>query len=180
MTHLRARGSLRVRLREETRDDHRLIDATLSTLDLAVAAHYRDFLSIHRAALGELEDAWRPADRPDFAGLLHALDVDLAALGGTAHARAFRARADVLQGWGVGYVIRGSRLGSILLRKRVAAHLPTAYLDFVPQLDWPGFLTLLDQDPLAQAAPGATQVIDGAKVAFSVFGTAAAAVGVVP
>ncbi|CAN5162387.1 hypothetical protein BH10PSE2_BH10PSE2_14850 [soil metagenome] len=58
----------------------------------------------------------------------------------------FVARSDVdeLDGFGVAYVLRGSRMGARVLRNRIGADLPTRYMDFTPVLSWRAFLAELE------------------------------------
>lgn len=170
--------TLHERLRESTRPEHRLIDETLSRLNLACPAEYGVFLGIHRQAMQLLAPRWRSEDRADFDDLLGCLEADLRELGCpvSARPRAEGPRAS-LRSWGVGYVIRGSRLGAVILRQRVPPGAPAAYLSFVPRVSWPNFLRGLERNATAQGAGAEAQIIRGAKTAFSAFATAAATAG---
>ena len=169
-------------LRDATRGDHRSIDQAISTLDFTDRASYRMFLAIHHAALSHLAGRWRAQDQADFSGLLHCLAEDLRALGslvgfpGTPE----RQRADSLRQWGIAYVIRGSRLGGAVLRQRVPAGYPTAYLAHVPAITWPEFLNQLEHGTQAMNRRAHAQIIRGAKQAFEAFAAATAAFGLRP
>jgi heme oxygenase len=174
-----ARGLMRCTLRDATRSDHQQIDQALSRLKLADPGGYGVFLSIHLNALSSLSTLWRPEDQADFAGLLCCLSDDLRELG-CAHnvpEMTQATKSQSLRPWGVGYVIRGSRLGAAMLRQRVPAACPTSFLDFMPILTWPDFLKQLDREHLFMKPPAKTQTIRGAKQAFAAFAAAVTRAG---
>jgi heme oxygenase len=171
-------------LRETTRGEHESIDARLSLLDLTSVPTYRTFLNIHYAALRSLAGAWRSEDRLEFGGLLDRLRADLAAIGPAVDERIVPLAAAPSPGHrlGVSYVIRGSRLGSKVLSRRVPPHLSHSYLLHESTVPWPVFLQELELNAV-QAGPAAqADIIEGAKLAFGAFGTAheAAVKGQVP
>jgi len=94
-------------------------------------------------ALTVLRPHWRRADEDDFNGLVDALAADLAALGMEPSDEVDPVRGPI-DGLGLAYVVRGSRLGSKILRKRVGPGLPTEYFGFRLGQPWARFLDELD------------------------------------
>jgi heme oxygenase len=130
---------------------------------------YGLLLNIHYAAILELEPGWRVEDHKDFQAMTHCLETDLHALG-IAPKTITTKRSSLTDGnrLGLAYVIRGSRLGSGFLRRRVTSRLATSYLDFVPTLSWPQFLHQLK---IMSQVPGydTHEVARGAHFAFDAF-----------
>jgi heme oxygenase len=167
-------------LRQVTRRDHERLDRLMARLDLSNRGDYGILLSVHYNALMALAGRWSVRDQPDFSGLLTCLASDLRALncplgeeGDTQQA----AGAELPGQWGLAYVIRGSRLGSAILRQRVPAGHPTSYLEYTPILTWPEFLKQLDGKAQAIDPQALGQIIRGAKQAFAAFSAAAAGQG---
>jgi heme oxygenase len=162
-------GTVHRTLRNGTRNDHALIDRMLLPLDLAKAQDYELFLSIHVQSLQALDGARRGEDGNDFQAMLGSLCNDLATLGSPTSARRVPActAASLGAGLGVAYVIRGSRLGAAILRRRVPAGMPTSYLDFTPTLSWSDFLGQLES--LAGDPAGTQAAIDAARSTFAAF-----------
>lgn len=173
------RNSIRRLVREATRSDHQRIDQTMSNLDFASRVDYGKFLNIQYTALSAIAGRSREQDQPDFLGFLLSLVDDLQTLDCPVSPAAVSirtAKAHSLRQWGIAYVIRGSRLGGAILRKRVPATYPTAFLDFVPDLAWPDFLKQLDELRLTNSQ-AQSQIIRGAKQGFEAFAAAAAGAG---
>lgn len=162
-------GSVQSTLRAATRGAHASIDRMLLPLNLSQAEDYRLFLEIHSAALVRLQADWRPRDAPDFAQMLQSLQADLQTLGcpTTAPPRLSHTMTATFVGLGIGYVLRGSRLGAAVLRRGVARGLPTAYLDFVPTVSWASFL--LELESIANDPSGRAQVTRAAQSTFNTF-----------
>jgi heme oxygenase (biliverdin-IX-beta and delta-forming) len=117
----------------------------LLTFDLSRAHDYTIFLAGHLAALASLQSVWRTEDTHDFSRLLSCLQADLSALGqSTVSSAGQDTWASQSGGFGVSYVVRGSRLGAVFLRRAVGSQLPTSYLDCALSLSWPEFLTQLE------------------------------------
>lgn len=165
--------TVRGALRAATRDEHTAIDRTMSRFDLTKSDEYRNFLNIHRSALRHLEGDWREEDRADFLAMTQCLDDDLTIPGSPMPTLPMLPRTPLNIGnrLGAAYVIRGSRLGSAILRRRVPSQFPAAYLNFVPTLSWVQFLQELEQSVAhSQLSPSpSADVIDGALLAFKVF-----------
>ena len=173
----RAEDVLWQTLRDATQGQHRLLDQTMSTLNLADSADYVRFLTIHRDALHGLRTQWRADDDADFSALQQSLDRDLQALGcrsKDSEAPPAPAGAPTPSQWGVSYVIRGSRLGGALLRRRVPDDYASAYLDYSMSLSWPAFLKQLGADSRLGADPHA--LVAGALRAYAAFANAASAI----
>lgn len=143
----------RFELKAATDDIHRELDDRLSQLDLAQEADYRRFLAFQArtvppieaalaaGGLGELVAGWSEARRGP------ALAADLAALDHpTPEEMPPPPIANVEQLLGMAYVLEGSRLGSRVLRKRVADGFPTAFLGDSPSNGpWPALIAVIDR-----------------------------------
>jgi len=170
--------NLRTTLRAATRQDHDRVDQLGGAFDLAQPAGYGAFLLAHAAVLPPLEaalDTAPPQDLPPGwpqrrrAGAL--LD-DLAQLGLEAPQPSnMPAPATAAARVGALYVLEGSRLGGILLRRRLAEAqpgAPSAYLAHGEgQPLWRTFLEWLDSRSLGPAETAAA--IDGARGVFAAF-----------
>lgn len=158
--------SMHARLKLGTQPDHMRVDRAIARFNLARRGDYAAFLKLHADALDSLRPHWRDLDEADFAALLHALDDDLAALGAAPRKSAAPAIGPI-DSLGVSYVVRGSRLGSQVLQKRVPPDFPNAFLSNSPSLSWPLFLRQLDArggDPGLESA-----TIAGARATFDVY-----------
>jgi len=169
------RGVLHNAVRASTHLNHAALDSLIVGFDFADREAYGSFLHVHHAALQTLEPCWRPEDRADFDAMADSVVKDLATLGitqGTIDPVGIGQMSEPGR-FGVGYVIRGSRMGSALLKKRVPSRWPSGYLDLQPKIAWAQFLRSLDQlsplpDPEIEA-----EVILGARCAFDVFSESA-------
>jgi heme oxygenase (biliverdin-IX-beta and delta-forming) len=176
---------LRSRLKEATADAHRDLDARLSGLDLAGLDGYRRFLEANAAALWPAEDALEAArvesvlaDWPRRSRRA-AMTADLIRVGGTLRPLPPMPAINRNGVFGILYVLEGSRLGAKYLLRGVAhaadpmVAAATAYLGHgAGQHFWHSFLAALEQEP---ATPDdETEIIDAAKLAFSMFAHAAA------
>lgn len=163
--------TLRQRLRAETKLQHDAVEEAMSRWDLSDRYGYGAFLSIHRATLKRLAGRWRLEDRRDFEAMLHRIEADHAALDLPMWESA-AADTPSANGIGVAYVVRGSRLGSRVLRRRVPEHFPATFLEHEPSLTWSEFLDQLSQCPGGGRADQAG-VIAGARATFDLFGAVA-------
>ena len=155
------------RLKRATRLEHDRVDQAISRYDLAQPQAYAAFLRLNAVALMTLRPHWRSVDEADFGGLIAALTVDLAALGVDQPGDSHTASASI-DGLGLAYVVRGSRLGSAILRQRVSAGFPTAYFDFKPALPWHALRQQIDER--GTSAPDSEHaLIDGARATFFVY-----------
>lgn len=162
-------------LRAETRTEHEAIDSAMSCLDLTNSVDYAVFLDIHRVSLRHLQQDWRPSDCSDFAAMTRCLEADLRGLGAAPSTAppATRKSLTAAGQLGVAYVIRGSRLGSAVLRRRVPSTLPTSFLDFSPALSWHSFNHELQQITATANDDQTSEIRAGAKLSFGVFTRAA-------
>lgn len=160
-------GSVHLRVKQATRLEHDRVDRALSRFDLTEVDDYAAFLDINHAALTALRSHWRSADEGDFAGLVHALAIDLIELGVEPTVQT-EPLSDPIDGLGLSYVVRGSRLGSKILRKRVGSDMPTSYFDFRMGTPW---ARLLDHINLRGPAGTADEqaLIVGALSTFAVY-----------
>jgi heme oxygenase len=134
-------------LRVATRDYHASIDRMLLAFNLSSAKDYQAFLSIHFDTLLALREKWRVEDNADFGQMLSCLDSDLKSLGTEVTLPSIAASGNAVnadQALGIAYVIRGSRLGTIVLRQNVGCTLSSSYMDFAPTLSWTEFLLQLE------------------------------------
>lgn len=159
----------RFALKAATDDIHRELDERLSSLDLAKEEDYRRFLQFQARSVPSVEQALASAGLEDLvdgwcaARRSKAIEADLQALGGSmpeqAPAPAIAGTAQLL---GTAYVVEGSRLGSRVLRRRVAAGLPVRFLSDDGSLGpWPTLIAaidrLLDSDNLLSEAKEAAR-----------------------
>ena len=135
--------SIHLRLKLATRLEHRRVDHALSIFALGDPDEYAAFMNINHSALTALQPHWRREDEADFAGLVDALGTDLVDLGAEP-SDGIEPLSGPIDGLGLSYVVRGSRLGSKILRKRVGADLPTSYFDFRMKMPWARFLDQID------------------------------------
>jgi heme oxygenase len=151
-------GPVHRALRAATWNHHALIDRMLLEFDLTLPGDYCLFLNIQFSALQILERTWRLEDRADFGAMHRCLLRDLTVLGElkTILPIASYSQESHSDGLGIAYVIRGSRLGAEVLRRRIPRGAPTEYLDLAPALAWQQFLVQLES---AATQPGG---IDGA------------------
>jgi heme oxygenase (biliverdin-IX-beta and delta-forming) len=158
-------------LRTATRSDHVILDRLILHVDLTRREHYGLFLHLHYSALRNLEADWRAEDRADFAAMLRSVQADLRTLGITAPPLYPSGRTSLHAGdaLGIAYVLRGSRLGAMPLRRRVPSRYPTAYLDFIPALSWTEFLVQLESSTDPANSNHEHDVIRGAKITFEIF-----------
>jgi heme oxygenase len=163
-------GPLHSSLRAATHGEHMTVDRMISRFDLTRREDYGDFLNIHYGALQALRPDWRPEDAGDFGDMAHALRNDLEALGMTSAKQPAMARAAQTTGnrLGIAYVIRGSRLGSRIIRSRVSPEFAASYLDFIPAQSWTQFLRELAASPENEGC-GPSRVIGGARYTFELF-----------
>jgi heme oxygenase len=163
-------GVLHRALRASTRSDHVMLDRLILRFDLSRREHYGLFLQLHHSALQNLEADWRAEDRVDFAAMLRCVVSDLHALriGSTPLHPMARAPLHANNRLGVAYVLRGSRLGAAILRRRVPSRYPTAYLDFTPALSWTQFLVQLESSSGPPSSNHDHDTIRGARIAFEI------------
>ena len=176
--------SVRFALKAATDPVHRELDDRLSRLDLAEADGYRRFLDFHARTVPAVESAldsgglnsmvegWRSARRSA------ALEADLKALGAPVPTPVAQPDvAGVAALLGTAYVLEGSRLGGRVLKRRVGAGLPVAFLSSSETRNpWPTVVAALDRllysESLVDEAKGA------ARHCFALFLSVAREVGI--
>ena len=121
--------SIHLRLKLATRDEHNGVDLALSRFNLADADDYAAFLDLNHSALTALRPHWRSEDEADFTGVVDALATDLIDLGIEPSTEADPLFSPI-DGLGLSYVIRGSRLGSKILRKTGRVRVPNRLFRF--------------------------------------------------
>jgi heme oxygenase (biliverdin-IX-beta and delta-forming) len=164
-------GVLQRALRAATRSDHVLFDRMILRFDLTRRDHYGVFLHLHHSALRNLEADWSAEDRPDFSSMLRCVQSDLHILRVATPpiSPSGRAPLHAHNRLGVAYVLRGSRLGAPILRRRVPRQYPTAYLDFMPATTWAQFLVQLESTPDPPRAGHEYEIVRGARITFEIF-----------
>jgi heme oxygenase len=176
--------NLRFRLRAAIATDHAVVDERFSRFALHTWRGYRRFLEVTAAALLPLEDALLASDVaaliPDWDERTRgaALRSDLAKLDGVVQPLPQLSPFNHDAAFGVLYALEGSRLGAIVLKKRVTIGLggrqapPTAYLGHGEGLQlWPRFLRLLERH--AGRMHSEAEVTGGARQTFALFARAA-------
>lgn len=139
-------------LRSATLDCHERVDEIYSAANLSDPASYGSFLRAQAAAYLPVEAA---LDNAEIAGIIEdwparvrgpLLVKDLADLGIESPLPiglpAFSGLAEML---GALYVLEGSRLGGKLLKRSVAAHLPTRFLAGGASVSWQSLLSMMDR-----------------------------------
>lgn len=165
-----AHNSFHQRIRRETRTAHDIVDDAMSVFDLQDAKAYGRFLGHHAQALAALRSQVRAEDRSDVQEMANRIEEDLRGLGVGDVVTA--SPSERLDGFGVAYVLRGSRMGARILRARIGPGLPTRYMDFTPALTWRDFLAELETHAAGVHEPGRRHIIVSAQWAFEAFGSA--------
>ena len=161
-------------LRAATTPDHDIVDAAFADYDLTDRAGYIRFLMAHAAALPAAEDALAIRDLPAWRRRTPMLAADLTTLGEPMPDQLpFTLPTGRAAALGALYVVEGSRLGGVLLARRVATTLPAAYLGARHrQGEWRHLLAAIDatvgEDMVAEA-------VTGAHAAFALYAAAAGA-----
>lgn len=161
-------------IRAATAANHETVDATFGRFDLGRDEDYGRFLLAHARALPAVEAALRtlpglPPLRPR-TPLLHA---DLATLGlAVPTPIAIDPPQDRASGFGMAYVMEGSRLGGGMLARGVPAHLPRTYLTATHVAgEWRAFGQALDA--AAEDAAWLDRAIVSARRVFDLYAEAA-------
>lgn len=141
----------RFALKAATDEMHRELDDRLSRLDLRERDDYCRFLLFHARTVPPLEEAMAAAGADQLidgwaaARRSAAIEQDLSALGHVMPAPVdvppIDGRAGLL---GTAYVVEGSRLGGRVLRKRIGAGTPDAFLRAASEKSWPQLVAALD------------------------------------
>ena len=162
--------SLVARLRRETAADHDAVDAGYGRFALDDPTDYRLFLAAHARALPAVEAVLASdGDLPPWRGRTALLAEDLAALGAIAPSPLpFAAGSG--ERWGALYVIEGSRLGGMLLARRIGSGQPAAYLGakHLPG-EWRALLGAIDAHAAGEAEPWRAAAVEGARRAFGLY-----------
>jgi heme oxygenase (biliverdin-IX-beta and delta-forming) len=161
-------------LRTATAREHERVDAAFGAFDLASANDYAAFLRAHYRALAGLEQVLAEHPALGVTGREQLLREDLAALGSALpEAMPFDPPESAGALYGAAYVIEGSRLGGVLLSRRVPAGLPSAYLQagHAPG-GWRAFLNRLDAS--AAGPVWVDEAIAAARATFARYAAAAA------
>ena len=158
-------------LRTATAPDHEQVDAAFAGYDLAVHEDYVRFLIAHARALPAAEDALAIHDLPGWRRRTPMLAADLTALGeimpDPLHFVLPAGRAAAL---GALYVVEGSRLGGVMLARRVGDALPGAYLNARHERgEWRALLAAIDADV---GEDSVAEAIAGAHAAFALYAAA--------
>ncbi len=159
-------------LRSATAPDHDRVDAAFAGYDLGDRAAYIRFLLAHARALPSAEDALAIHDLPRWRRRAPMLAADLTALGEIMpDPLPFALPAGRAAALGALYVLEGSRLGGVLLARRVPATLPSAYLAAKHERgEWRALLAAIDAD-IGEVA--AAEAVAGAHAAFALYAAAA-------
>ncbi|MFC4671507.1 hypothetical protein ACFO5X_23340 [Seohaeicola nanhaiensis] len=160
---------LRLRLRQETGQDHVELDTLMSTLDLStpegrdVFSHiqYRGMLRLGRACGWEASEA-TSLIRNTVASLQQSFPGDAPA-----------ETDEALDGDAVAYVALGSQLGLTVLRRSLEPHQQTGAFEHEPDLGaWKAFARRIAEIPSGSGT--ATRLVEDARRAFRIFQSEAA------
>ena len=159
-------------LRAATAPDHDHVDAAFAGYDLTTEGDYRRFLRAHARALPAAEAALAACDLPGWRRRTPMIAADLAALGEPMpDPLPFTLPPGEAAALGALYVVEGSRLGGIMLARRVTDSLPAAYLGAKhEQGEWRALLATIDARIGEAAIP---EAIAGAHAAFALYAAAA-------
>ena len=165
-------------LRALTQPLHDRVDAAFGDMSLADGASYRRFLRAHALALPAAEAAlasvgglplWRPRTpllAADLGELGEAVPPTLPLALPTGDAA----------GWGVFYVVEGSRLGGAMLARRVASGLPRRYLAAAHLSgEWRAQRAAIDVAAEVGGADWIERAVAGAEACFALYACAAEA-----
>ena len=163
-------ASFRLWLRETTRAQHVELDRQMAALDLAAMAGYESFLRIHIEAMQFLRCRFRAEDRLEFENLIRCGRRDLGESGeNPTPPEPCLQPWDTAHAWGIGYVIRGSRLGAEVLRRRVPSDFRASFLGYTMKLPWAHFVAQLDEFGAQTDAQSQQSLLAGARAAFAVY-----------
>ncbi|MXP48153.1 heme oxygenase [Altererythrobacter luteolus] len=164
-------------MREATSAEHELTELAFEKFDLANPADYTAFLTVHRAALAELEPGLQHAGWSEWKPRLPMAADDLLTLSGEIHVSPCSAdrQYDDAAAWGVQYVLEGSRLGGQILCQRIPTGSPRSYLASTPETgrNWRAFCDALDEQAQQHPTAWLDRALTGAKSAFRTFQTLA-------
>jgi heme oxygenase len=164
------------RLRAATSALHDEVDALFGRFDLADAASYADFLTVHAKALIPVED-WADYGHFLFDWTCRKVPLyqDLAALGRLLPSfEPLDWPREPATRWGAAYVLEGSRLGGGMLARRVGPGLPRAYLGAVhKQGGWQSFLRAMEAQAQQGGQAWQDAAIVSAKRTFALYARAA-------
>jgi heme oxygenase len=170
-------------LRARTAYAHASVDVTFGAYDLTDRSEYLALLRAHARALPVLErlmmqNVTLPRTRPRSALLM----ADLAALGHSMPApMVFGGSSQGAGGWGILYVVEGSRLGGGVLARRVGTRLPTSYLaDIHEPGEWRKVGAAIDTAAMTYGPTWLDQAIIGAEACFELYRRAASSLATTP
>lgn len=161
-------------LRAATAPDHDHVDAAFAGYDLAKRGDYVRFLMAHARALPAAEDALVIRTLPTWRRRTPMLAADLTALGeAMPEPLPFTLPPGDAAALGALYVVEGSRLGGIMLARRVGDPLPSAYLGARhEQGEWRTLLAAIDD---LVGEDGIAEAVAGAHATFALYAAAAGA-----
>jgi heme oxygenase len=165
-----APAPIQSKLRNATAHSHAAVDQEFSRYDLADMSSYGEFLRAHARALGGLEKRLIE-DRdalPVWSPRMRFLEADLQALGlpvPTPLPLAGDFSSAMMHG--VLYVVEGSRLGSVVLSRRVAPDFPSTFLHAAhAQGEWQALLSVLDGAATDNSEQWFEEAVTGARRTF--------------
>lgn len=162
-------------LRLATRADHDAVDAAFGALDLADAADHARFLLAHARALTPVERhlSTRP-DLPPWRSRSASLRADLAALGlAPPPPLPFAPPPHAAAGWGMLYVLEGSRLGNAVLLRAVPPGMPNSFMQARHEPgEWRRLLAAIDARGVAEGPAWREAAIAGARTCFALYARA--------
>ena len=159
-------------LRTATAPDHDRVDESFAGYDLADRGDYVRFLLAHARALPAAEDALAIHDLPRWRRRTPMLAADLTALGEIMpDPLPFTLPAGHAAALGALYVVEGSRLGGVMLARRVADTLPASYLGAKHERgEWRALLAAIEAEVGEERV---AEAVAGAHAAFALYAAAA-------
>jgi heme oxygenase (biliverdin-IX-beta and delta-forming) len=163
-------------LRTSTKSYHNRVDDAFSQFDLTKSDHYCRFLCAHATAAATIEDilAKLPSSLGWHSKLL-LLTQDLAQLHCCLPSKPpVELAVSDAQRWGYFYVVEGSRLGSVVLERRLPTHLPRRFLsDRHKGSEWRDIVSAINHHYGQYGDPWLQDVIIGAIACFNIYCKAA-------
>lgn len=163
-------------LRERTAAHHDAIDAAYARFDLHDRDGYAAFLTAHARIVPPVETILADhAALPRFDLRTAALAADLADMGlDIPPALKVGEAPDDAAAWGMFYVVEGSRLGGVMLARRVGAAFPARYLSAAHgKGGWRTVRAEIDAAATTGDAGWLDRAVQAAKQCFTLYGDAA-------
>ena len=163
-------------LRSHTKHHHDRVDEAFSSFDLCDEDNYRAFLTSHSRVLPSLELIMASQKSlPHVRPRSPLLAADLAAMGQPMPSpMLYAGSTGGAAGWGILYVVEGSRLGGGLLATRVGDWLPNSYLSALHEPgEWRAVGQAIEDQASQHGTSWITDAVKAARACFDLYQCAA-------